>query len=140
MNKSLLICSVLLFLGIKMNAQELTCADFKIGTFSIPATKGWYNYTVIEKDSVYNFTPEIDKSVKQFIVVRKKNSQIEWKNNVGNGDPLYEIIEWIDDCSYRLTYDSTKVQLDDYKKWINQNNGIVVTTTKIENKILYALK
>ena len=137
MKKSTILYLPIILLGIKMNAQELTCEDFKIGEFYIPETKDMAEYTIVENDSISEFTLERDSSIKKYIVIRKKNSQTEWKNGIGNGNPEYEKIEWIDDCTYRLTYDSTKSELDEGKKWVNDNNGIVVSKVKIENKCLY---
>jgi len=45
-------------------------------------------------------------------------------------------IEWIDECSYRLTYDESKGQLDEEEQWINDNNGIVVSKIQIEEKCM----
>lgn len=128
---------LLLLLSININAQELTCKDFKIGQFYIPETEEKAKYTIIANDSISEISPERDKTIKKYIVLRKKNTQIEWKNGIGNGKPIYEIIEWIDDCTYRLTYDATKSELDESEKWINDNNGIVISKTKIENKCLF---
>ncbi len=137
MKKSTFSLLILFLIGITTNAQELTCADFKIGQFYIPVTEEMTQYTVVSNDSISEFTPEKDSTIKKYIVVREKNTQIEWKNGIGNGSPEYEIIEWIDDCTYRLTYDSTRSELDEGKRWINENNGIVVSKTRIENNCLY---
>ena len=94
-------------------------------------------YTIVENDSISEMSPERDSSIQKYIVIREKNTQIEWTNGIGNGKPEYEILEWIDDCTYRLTYDASKSELDAEKKWINENNGIVVTKRKIENKCLF---
>ena len=137
MKKTTILIAIFLLIGIKITAQELTCEDFKIGQFYIPETKEMEKYTIVENDSISEFSPERDNSIKKYIVIREENTQIEWKNGIGNGNAEYEIIEWIDDCTYRLTYDSTKSELDEGKKWVNENNGIVVSKTKIENKCLY---
>jgi hypothetical protein len=137
MRKTKLLLITLSLIGLNSCAQDLTCADFKIGKFYIPETKEMAKYTIIENDSISEMTPERDSSIKKYIVIREKDTQIEWKNGIGNGKPDYEILEWIDDCTYRLTYDSSKTELDEDKKWINENNGIVVSKTKIENKCLF---
>jgi len=94
-------------------------------------------YRIEANDSISEKIDKRDLSIKKWVVIRKKNTQIEWKNGIGNGKPLYEIIEWIDKCTYRLTYDSSKTELDEEKKWINENNGIIVSKRKIKNKCLY---
>ena len=137
MKKTKLLLIVLSLIGLNSCAQKLTCSDFKIGTFYIPETEEMSKYTIEANDSIAELTDKRDLSIKKLIVVREKNTQIEWKNGIGNGIPEYEIIEWIDDCTYRLTYDASKSELDDGKKWVNENNGIVVSKTKIENKCLY---
>ena len=126
-----------LFITLSSFAQDLTCADFKIGQFYIPETKEMAKYTIVENDSISEMTPERDSSIQKYIVIREKNTQTEWKNGIGNRKPEYEILEWIDDCTYRLTYDASKSELDAEKKWINENKGIVVSKTKIENNCLY---
>ncbi len=137
MRKTKLILITLSLIGLNSFAQELTCSDFKIGQFYIPEIKEIEKYTIVENDSIAEMTPERDSSIQKYVVIRKKNAQIEWTNGIGNGKPEYEILEWIDDCTYRLTYDASKSELDEEKKWINENNGIVVTKRKIENKCLF---
>jgi len=137
MRKTKLLVITLSIIGLSSYAQKLTCSDFKIGQFYIPETKEMEKYTIVENDSISEFTPERDSSIKKYIVIREKNTQIEWKNGIGNGNPAYEIIEWIDDCTYRLTYDSSESELDEDKKWINESNGIVVSKLKIEKKCLF---
>ncbi|RFN60139.1 hypothetical protein [Marixanthomonas ophiurae] len=133
---ALLIFSILL-ISITTTAQELTCADFKIGQFYIPETKEMAKYTIVSNDSISEYTPERDSIIKKYIVIREENTQIEWINEIGSGNPEYEKIEWIDDCTYRLTYDSSKYELDEGKKWINENNGIIVSKIKIEHNCLF---
>ena len=137
MKKTTFFIAIFLLIGIKINAQELTCKDFKIGDFYIPETEEMRKYTIQVNDSIAEMADKRDLSIKKWIVVREENTQIEWKNGIGNGNPEYEIIEWIDDCTYRLTYDSSKSELDEGKKWVNDNNGIVVSKTKIKNNCLY---
>ncbi len=125
-----IILTLILLIGLTSNAQELTCSDFKEGTFYIPSTE------IESKTEIEN--KENNAETEKYIVIRKGNTQTEWTNGVGNGNPDYEIIEWIDDCTYRLTYDDSKYELDAEKKWINDNNGIVVKKTKIiDNCLIY---
>tara|TARA_R110001606_G_scaffold325362_1_gene472051 strand:- start:312 stop:791 length:480 start_codon:yes stop_codon:yes gene_type:complete len=137
MKKSTILYLTILLIGIKMNAQELTCADFKTGKFIIPTSEELKKYTVTTKDSIMEFNSEKDSTVKKWLVIRKGKTQTEWKNGIENGNPTYEIIEWIDDCTYRLTFDSSKGEMDEMTKYVNENNGIVVSKTKIEGKCMY---
>lgn len=137
MKKTIILITIFLLIGLKINAQELTCEDFKIGRFYIPTDDEMKKYTVISNDSIREMTAEREINVHRYVVIREKNSQTEWKNGIGNGKPTYEILEWIDDCTYRLTYDSSKGEMDEMTKWVNENNGIVVSKRKIENKCLY---
>ncbi|MBC9796794.1 hypothetical protein [Sinomicrobium weinanense] len=137
MKRTILLLLTTLLIGLKVNSQNLTCSDFKTGRFYIPKTKEIGKYTVVSNDSIWEFTADIDTSVKKHVVVREKNTQIEWENEIGNGSPRHEIIEWIDDCTYRLTYDASKSELEDDKQWINKNNGIIVSKNKIEGNCMH---
>jgi len=122
--------TLILLIGITSNAQELNCSDFKEGTFYIPETE------IDSKNTTDNENDENDAKIEKYVIIRKGNTQTEWTNGVGKGNPDYEIIEWIDDCTYRLTYDNSKYELDAEKKWINDNNGILVTKTEIVDNCL----
>ncbi|ARV05821.1 hypothetical protein BTO04_03510 [Polaribacter sp. SA4-10] len=137
MKKTKLLFIALSLIGLNLCAQDLTCADFKHGQFYIPETKEMAKYTVVKNDSISEIKSERDTTIQKYIIIREKKTQIEWKNGIGNGKPEYEIIEWIDDCTYRLTYDASKAELSKEKKWVNENKGIVVSKTKIENNCLY---
>ncbi len=128
---------LLTLIGLNSCAQELTCSDFHLGEFYIPTTEELKNLRIIKNDSIQNFELQLDSTVTKTVIERKENFQIEWVNKIGNGQPVYEKIEWIDDCTYRLTYDESKMELDGTEKWINKNNGIVVTRRKIENNCLF---
>jgi len=137
MKKTIILITIFFLIGLKINAQELTCSDFKIGTFYIPTSDEMKKYKITSNDSISEMTAERDLNVNRYVVIREKNSQTEWKNGIGNGNPTYEILEWIDDCTYRLTYDSSKGEMDEMTKWVNENNGIVVSKIKIEGKCLF---
>jgi hypothetical protein len=97
-----IILTLILLIGLNSNAQELTCSDFKEGTFYIPETE------IDSKNTADIESDENDTEIEKYIVIRKGNTQTEWTNGIGNGNPDYELIEWIDDCTYRLTYDDSK--------------------------------
>jgi len=93
-------------------AQELTCDDFKIGTFNSPSPYTDNEIVMIERDS----TGQIET-----IVIDGKEKKV------------YETIEWIDQCTYRLKYDDTKMELDDMQKLVNSMNGVTVKHVEFEN-------
>ena len=137
MKKTKTLLFLLILIGLNSCAQELTCSDFHLGEFYIPTTEELKNFTVIKNDSIEDFTLKLDSTVTKTVIQRKKDTQIEWVNGIGNGQAAYEKIEWINDCTYRLTYDEAKMELDETEKWINENNGIVVSKRKIEENCLF---
>lgn len=94
------------------SAQKLSCADFKKGTFTIKSPKSDQVVTIVRD------------SISQIETVTVKNKVLE----------AFEIIQWIDECSYRLKYDSSKMELDDTQKLVNAFNGIVVTHLSFTEK------
>ena len=52
-------------------------------------------------------------------------------------DLQYEIIEWIDECSYRLLYDESKMMLTDSQRILNDNGGVIATITSIDGDCHY---
>tara|TARA_R110001606_G_scaffold328242_2_gene475363 strand:- start:992 stop:1408 length:417 start_codon:yes stop_codon:yes gene_type:complete len=115
MNKLKIIIGILILLGLNSCAQDLTCTDFKEGTFYIPA------------DTVVN---------KRYTLIRKGNAQVEYANGVEGGDPKYILLEWIDDCSYRAKYDTSKMQLNERQKFNDSNNGIVIEKVNIKGNCM----
>jgi hypothetical protein len=93
-----------------MNAQELSCADFKEGAFSI---EGYVNGTTIKYD-----------------IIRYPDFQEEHFENM---DPIKVNIKWIDDCSYILTADPARAQYDDIAREINDSGGIRVSLLEIKD-------
>ncbi|MEL6974686.1 MAG: hypothetical protein AAGL29_04755 [Bacteroidota bacterium] len=123
--------------GTCLFAQSLNCTDFHKGEFFIPTTEELKNFTVKKKDSIETYLIRLDSLVTRTVISRKGNSQTEWINEVGNGEPAYEIIQWIDECTYRLKYDESKMELNEDERMINHHNGIVVSKRKIEGNCLY---
>ncbi|WP_179008492.1 hypothetical protein [Winogradskyella forsetii] len=122
MKKTKTLLLTLLLIGINSFAQELTCLDFKNGNFYVPAD----NETVLT-----------------YRIIRNENEQREIvedpENTLGmdfNKSP-YEKIEWIDDCTYRVKYDESKMELSEYQKFVNDNNGILTEMVKIEGRCFY---
>lgn len=137
MMKSKLLFVMVVIGNLTASAQQLTCADFKIGRFYIPESMEKAKYTAIADANHLEFITVHDTTAIKYTVIRDEQTQIEWKNGVGNGEPEYELIEWIDDCTYRLTYDDSKMELDNAQRWINNNNGIVVSKTHIEGNCIH---
>ncbi|MEH6657048.1 hypothetical protein [Leeuwenhoekiella marinoflava] len=137
MKKAFILIPIVFLIVMKINAQDLTCADFKTGTFYIPTSSEMKNYTITSNDSISKISTPRDSTINRYIVIRENTSQIEWNNGIGNGIPTYVNIEWIDDCTYRLTYDTSKGSINQRTKWANENNGIVVSKTKIEGKCMF---
>ncbi|MEQ6122978.1 hypothetical protein AAON49_02105 [Pseudotenacibaculum sp. MALMAid0570] len=93
---------------------NLKCKDFRKGKFFIVS------------DSIYRV---------KINIVRKETSQIEYVK----GDEKrikHEVINWLDDCTYRLKYDENKMELDEMEKWINNNNGLLVKKINITGKCM----
>ncbi|QTE24116.1 hypothetical protein [Polaribacter cellanae] len=111
------------------NNSKFKCSDFKTGKFFIPETEELLKYTREYQDSISEFFIKRDKKIQKYLVIRKKSTQTEWVNGENKGNPVYEKIEWVNDCSYRLTYDESKMELDEYQINLNKNKGILVEMT-----------
>lgn len=107
-----LVVFICILIGYQSNAQKLTCADFTKGSFKIKASNSDLFITV-ERDSL---------------------SQVERVITDNEILEAYEAIKWIDNCSYRIRYDESKMELDDSQKLINALNGIVVKHISFTNK------
>jgi hypothetical protein len=115
MRKFLFLISGILLI-ILSSCQKNKFEDFRKGTFLIPGNQ---------------------KNVEKYIVVRKGNSQITYKNNLQDKNPEFQLIEWIDRKTYRITYDSSKTKLTESQKRINENNGFIIENIKVEEDCLF---
>jgi len=103
-------------------AQDYSCKDFKEGAFFIAAGE---------------VIPE------NVVIHRTGNTQIEtaytFENNVQKKSDNETVgkIQWIDDCTYKLVYDESKMTLSSTQKLINEGGGIVVELVKIEGYCFY---
>lgn len=94
--------------------NDLQCKDFINGMFFIPAKNKEEKLLKIERNGI---------------------SQLEYYDK--NQEILvYAIIEWIDDCSYKLIYDDTRAELDIDQKFINDNGGLIIEKEEIIGKCL----
>ncbi|WP_299247407.1 hypothetical protein [uncultured Lacinutrix sp.] len=116
MRKTQIVLLILILIGLNSCAQDLTCSDFKNGTFIIPNKYG---------------------ELLNHKLIRNENSQMEFYDSTENKKINYGTVEWINDCSYRLKFDETKMDLRDDLKYINKNGGIITEMTKIEGKCFY---
>ncbi len=113
---------ILLLFVFTSCAQEVTCVDFKNGEFYVPA----------DEETPFSYK-----------IIRSGNKQIEVlqdpENKIGDdfNKKAFEIIEWIDDCTYRLKYDESKMNLTKNQQFINDNNGILTELIKIEGTCFY---
>lgn len=133
---------ILIFSLIAFNsfAQNLTCEDFKTGKFYIPTeNENETKFTVIKKDSSDTISQEFTEqrdSIKKYVIIRKESTQVEWRNGINIGEPLNEIIKWINKCTYRLTYDDSNTNLTEQQQMVNDYNGIVVEKISIKGNCM----
>ena len=112
MNKILLLLSFL----TNSYSQSLTCNDFKEGKFIVPSNK------IIPKEHY---------------IIREGNNQTEYVEESGQELLIYGAIEWIDNCSYIIKFDGSKMELTDDLKFINENGGIVTSLLNIEGRCFF---
>ena len=89
--------------------EELTCTDFKLGSFQI----------ILEGDSESYYS--IDRS---------NVSQIETNEF---GDKVHYTVKWIDECTYIQRFDKKKMSLTDEMKMVNGDGGMVVELLEVKN-------
>ncbi len=92
--------------------KKLKCTDFKSGTF------------LIAKDSTF-------KNAHKAIRTDGFHTQIS-----PSGDSLFAKIKWINDCSYKLTYDKNKMHLSPFQLNVNRRGGILVEFGQPINNIM----
>ncbi len=109
----LLIAGVLLI--VCNSCQKDKFENFRQGTFYIPGNQN---------------------NVEKYIVIRKENSQVVYKNNLQDKNPEFQVLERIDNKTYRITYDSSKAKLTENQKRINKNNGFIIENIKVEEDCL----
>ena len=122
MNKYILIMIILI--GANSYSQELTCESFHNGTFIIPADDTLPFSIKVERNGNYQSEIIINPEV-----IDAEDSKLRKK--------VFEIIDWIDDCTYRLKYDKTKMELDEHQKFVNRNGGLLVEMVKIDGSCFY---
>lgn len=108
-----------IFFELNTFSQEIDCKKLKDGIF----------YAEVSEPTPIKWQ-----------VTREGNSQVEQAIESDDGKSnqlLYEIIEWIDDCTYRLKYDSTRFELNPMQRMINDNGGALNQIIGIEGNCHY---
>ncbi len=116
MKKQYLFFIVIVLVGLNSSAQNLSCSDFQNGTFTIPNESG---------------------SQSEYKLIREGKVQMEVVEIEDEKFTIYGIIEWINECSYILKYDNSKMSLPEELQFINDHGGIVTDLIKIEDKCFY---
>ena len=115
---------LLLLLSLSAHGQDLKCGDFKHGV---------YYAEVLEPIPIkWKITRNGNQQIEEVIELPEEAKKAGYPTN-----PQYEIIEWIDDCSYRLKYDETKFELSQSQKMINDNGGTLTRIVKVEGNCHY---
>ncbi len=133
--KAILLFVTFCFLGSPFcYAQDLTCQDFKEGRFYIPKEELITKYHFTNNDSVLMISNTIEQ-IADYIIERKSNKQKEYsvQRQSGNDEAT---IEWLNDCTYRLTYKIDKKEKNGWKYWVNANGGILVEMVSIRKRCM----
>lgn len=122
MKKELLFILFILF-GIKALSQNLECSDFKNGSFIGETEAPLIILTKIKR-----------RGNTQTEIAFEKPKEFE---NTDIPDKMLVKLNWIDDCSYVLTFNTAKTKLTASQKFINDNGGVLVEKIKIEGTCFY---
>ncbi len=109
--------TIIVFLLLPLGAvlgQGMTCADFKQGNF----------YIETQEDQI-----------RKYDVYRDGDTQVEFATS-GEGENVYIAIEWINDCTYRLSFDPN-YPLTETEQFINEVGGALVEMIKIEGNCFF---
>ncbi len=84
------------------------------------------------KEGVF-YIPPTEKLPISYRIIRSATTQIETVLGAPKGlltqedeVPQYGILQWIDNCSYRLWFDESKAPLSEIQTMINSNNGVLI--------------
>ena len=102
MKHSILAFSILLAAIWLSCEKKMSCTDFKTGTF------------LVANDSTF---------VNAQKVIRTENLQQQISPK---GDTLFAKVRWLNDCSYILTFDKSKMHLNSFQINVNSKGGILV--------------
>lgn len=104
--------------------QELDCSDLRNGIFFAEVNEPF--------KAKWKITRTENQQIEEIIEIPKEVKEMGYPT-----DPHYELIEWIDNCSYILKYDESKSDLTDSQKVINDNGGVLTTITEIDGNCYY---
>ncbi len=82
--------------------KKIGCTDFKTGKY------------LISNDTIFDSSAALFKT-------EKTQQQINAK-----GDTLFAKVKWLNDCSYILTFDKSKMMLSPFQINVNNRGGILV--------------
>lgn len=119
--------SILILIGLiawQSYSQGLTCDDFFNGLFIGTTPK----FPGVEWKMTKHGTNQIETISK----IPEKYIEQGYPT-----DTLFSKIHRIDKCSFRLNFDDSKMQLDQYMKRMNDNGGIFVEIKKIEGNCAF---
>lgn len=114
---------LLTIFSLNATSQNLECRDFKNGTFIMTIEKPLRSVSKI-----------IRRGNQQTEILLEKPKELE-----DTDLPFKALVKlnWIDDCTYIGKFNSAKIKLQDYQKFINDNGGILVEKIKIEGKCFF---
>ncbi len=122
MRKNILLILTFIFFSLTSFSQDMTCNDYKNGKF----------IAVTDTEPPIEF--EITRNGAEQIEVLKDPNGIypeEFKTD------QFGKIEWIDECSYKLKYDGSKMELSEFQIAANENGGSLNEIYKIEENCFY---
>jgi len=102
MKKTILSLAIVMTAVLTSCEKKMNCTDFKTGTY------------LISKDTLF-------KNASRLIKTETTQQQISSK-----GDTLFAKVEWLNDCSYILTFDKSKMMLTPFHLNINTRGGFLV--------------
>ena len=119
MKKLLLLFVLVTSIGF---SQDLKCEDFREGNFILHSSTPNTTIKVIRKGNTQ--TEELIKGPKNY-------------NDVVGGKVIHSVLNWTEDCAFKMTFDSINHKLDKYDKIINDNGGILVEIDSIKGRCSY---
>lgn len=99
-------------------SQKLNCEDFKTGSF------------MMTNDSY----PGIEVAIYRNETTQTEQKATDDENRLeGLDEKLYETVEWLSECKYKLMFDGSKMELTEITKLINDNGGVLAEIISIKD-------
>jgi|GEM_PF-5226200 len=124
----------IILISLNSTAQEeLSCLDFKENGFYVAHLHDLNQYHSEHQDKASLSQNDFAKKAVHIMI---KRDYFTTKKSVKNRNkkPDSEIVSWMDDCSYILTFDEKKTDLSYVQKWVNNNGGIQITLNETSKK------